>query len=69
MTYPITVTVRYRAGAHHCRFPNGARASSTNSAEVAIERLMDKVWEPGTHRASVTGRSSDATYFEINPIR
>lgn len=69
MDYPIKVTVRDRNGTYQCRFPNGYRSSSTHSAEVAAERLMDKVWPPGTHRASLIGRDGDSTFFEINPIR
>lgn len=51
MGYPIKVTVRYRQSAYHCRFPSGKTASSTMDAQTAVERLMDKTWTPGTHRA------------------
>lgn len=71
MGYPIKVTVRERNQAYHCRFPNGMTASSTHSAQVAVERLMDKCWEPGTHRATPTGRDTGdraLTEFAIHPI-
>ena len=70
MGYPVLVIVRDRNQAYCCRFPNGKTASSTNSPEVAVERLMDKVWDPGTHRAERTGRDvgPHATEFAINPI-
>ncbi len=70
MAYPILVDVRDRNGAYSCRFPNGCRASSTHSADVAVERLMDKTWPPGTHRAERTGRKSalGLTEFAIWPI-
>lgn len=68
MSYPIEVAVRDRHGAYSCRFPNGTRASSTNSAQVAVERLMDKVWAPGTHRATQIDRIGDTTWFHIMPI-
>jgi hypothetical protein len=70
MNYPIVVIVRDRYGAYQCRMPNGTRASSTHSPEVAVERAMDKCWEPGTHRATRTGRDVGvcAVEFEINPI-
>lgn len=74
MAYPIEVTVRIRksAGARKntyvCRFPNGVSATSANSPQVAVERLMDKVWEPGTHRATEIFRGSEQIVFRINPI-
>ncbi|CAM5459153.1 hypothetical protein TMEC54S_03514 [Thauera mechernichensis] len=68
MGYPIEVVVRDRYNTYSCRFPNGVRASSTNSAQVAVERLMDKVWAPGTHRATEIDRIGDTTYFHIMPI-
>jgi len=68
MVYPIEVAVRDRNNTYSCRFPNGVRASSTNSPQVAVERLMDKVWEPGTHRATQSDRIGDTTYFHITPI-
>lgn len=67
MTYPIEVVVRHRYNAYNCRLGK-TRASSTNSPQVAVERLMDKVWEPGTHRATQIDRLADTTYFQINPI-
>lgn len=51
MAYPVTLKVRYVNQAYSCRFPNGKTASSTMDAQTAVERLMDKVWSPGTHRA------------------
>lgn len=71
MSYPVIVVVRDRNGAYSCRFPNGVRASSTHSAQTAVERLMDKVWKPGTHRATPTGRDvgNGLTEFECNPIQ
>jgi len=68
MSYPIEVAVRDHNNTYSCRFPNGIRASSTNSAQVAVERLMDKVWNPGTHRAIQIDRIRDITYFHITPI-
>ena len=68
MAYPIEVAVRDRNGTYSCRFPNGKCASSTNSPQVAVERLMDKVWTPGTHRATQIDRIGDTTYFHIHPI-
>ena len=70
MAYPIIVKVRYAAQAYSCRFPNGKTASSTMSAQTAVERLMDKVWRPGTHRATEIKRCSahEPGEFEINPI-
>jgi hypothetical protein len=68
MAYPIEVAVRDRHNTYSCRFPNGVRASSTNSPQVAVERLMDKVWPPGTHRATQVDRIGDTTYFKITPI-
>lgn len=70
MGYPIRVTVRFRSNAYQCCFPNGTRASSTHSPGVAVERLMDKTWEPGTHRASrVDGLQTTAeSEWEISPI-
>jgi len=67
MTYPIEVAVRHRYNAYNCRIGK-TRASSTNSAQVAVERLMDKVWAPGTHRATEIDRIGDTTYFHIMPI-
>lgn len=68
MSYPIEVSVRDRGNTYICRFPNGLRASSTNSPQVAVERLMDKRWEPGTHRATQIDRKGDTTYFHIMKI-
>lgn len=74
MAYPIEVTVHIRKSArarkdtYHCRFPNGVSATSTNSPRVAVERLMDKIWKPGTHRATEIRRIGDLFYFHIMPI-
>ncbi len=74
MAYPIEVTVRTRKSArarkdtYVCRFPNGVSATSTNSPQVAVERMMDKVWQPGTHRAKEIARMGDQIYFQITPI-
>ena len=70
MGYPILIVVRDRNGAYRCRFPNGIAASSTHSAGVAVERLMDKIWKPGTHRAQPTGRrmGQGLAEFAIWPI-
>lgn len=70
MAYSILVVVKERYGSYRCRFPNGITASSTNSAQVAVERLMDKVWKPGTHRATPTGREigPGLTEFSIELI-
>lgn len=71
MAYPIIVIVRYANQAYSCRFPNGKTASSTMDAQTAVERLMDKVWTPGTHRAKEIKPCT--TYapgeFEITPIQ
>lgn len=68
MTSPIEITVRRgRNNTYSCRMGN-TRASSTNSAQVAVERLMDKLWPPGTHRATQTAHGGDTTHFHITPI-
>lgn len=67
MIYPIEVAVRYRYNTYNCRIGK-TRASSTNSAQVACERLMDKLWPPGTHRATQAARGGDTTHFHITPI-
>lgn len=67
MTYPIEITVRDGNNTYSCRMGN-TRASSTNSAQVAVERLMDKLWEPGTHRATQIARTGTTTHFHITPI-
>lgn len=68
MTSPIEITVRRgRNNTYSCRMGN-TWASSTNSAQVAVERLMDKFWKPGTHRATEIDRIGDTTHFHITPI-
>jgi hypothetical protein len=64
MTYPIRVTVRHKYQSYSCRFPNGMSASSTNSAEAAVQRLADKCWGPGTHRVSMIRDCTSATAGE-----
>lgn len=49
-TAPTTITVTYRTQAYHCRL-KGISASSTMSPEDAAQRLADKVFGEGTHRA------------------
>lgn len=49
-TTPITVTVRYSNQAYHCRL-QGIAASSTSCPQYAAQRLADKVFGEGTHRA------------------
>ena len=49
-TTPITITVRYSNQAYHCRLL-GTSASSTSCPEYAAQRLADKVFGDGTHRA------------------
>ena len=49
-TTPITVAVRYSNQAYHCRL-QGVSASSTSCPEYAAQRLADKVFGEGTHRA------------------
>ena len=49
-TTPITVTVRYSNQAYHCRL-QGVGASSTSNPQYAVQRLADKVFGEGTHRA------------------
>jgi len=74
MAYPIEVHVHIRKSARArkdtfcCRFPNGVSATSTNSPQLAVELLMDKIWKPGTHRATQTDRIGDAFHFKIFPI-
>lgn len=70
MSYPIKVTVTYRRQAYHCRFPNGKSASSKMDAQTAVERLMDRVWTPGTHRAVSVADCTALTpgLFEIYPL-
>ena len=50
MSYPIKVTVTYRNQAYHCRHTRIA-ASSTSNPQYAAQRLADKVFGEGTHRA------------------
>lgn len=47
---PITITVTYRNQAYHCRH-SGIAASSTSNPQYAAQRLADKVFGDGTHRA------------------
>lgn len=47
---PITITVTYRNQAYHCRL-QGTAASSTMNPDSAAQRLADKVFGEGTHRA------------------
>lgn len=47
---PITVSVRYSNQAYHCRL-QGIAASSTSCPQYAAQRLADKVFGEGTHRA------------------
>ena len=49
-TTPITITVTYRNQAYHCRH-RGVGASSTSNPQYAAQRLADKVFGEGTHRA------------------
>ena len=49
-TTPITITVTYRNQAYHCRL-QGVGASSTSNPQYAAQRLADKVFGEGTHRA------------------
>ena len=49
-TTPITITVRYSNQAYHCRL-QGVGASSTSNPQYAAQRLADKVFGEGTHRA------------------
>lgn len=49
-TTPITITVTYRNQAYHCRH-SGIAASSTSNPQYAAQRLADKVFGEGTHRA------------------
>jgi hypothetical protein len=49
-TTPITITVTYRNQAYHCRH-SGVGASSTSNPQYAAQRLADKVFGEGTHRA------------------
>lgn len=73
MNAPLLITVHYRTQAYCCRLRLGGRtvtASSTSDAQTAAERLMDKIWPPGTHRASPTGRDAGPgrTEFALTPI-
>lgn len=70
MAYPIKVKVRYNNQAYSCRFPNGVNASSTMDAQTAVERLMDKTWRPGTHRARMVKpcRPGEPGEWEIVPL-
>ena len=45
-----TITVTYRNQAYHCRH-SGVAASSTSNPQYAAQRLADKVFGEGTHRA------------------
>lgn len=70
MSHPVIVIVRERYQSYQCRHV-GRSASSTMDAQTAVERLMDKVWPPGTHRATPTGRDlgdNALTEFVITPI-
>lgn len=69
MASPVHIVVRYRNQAYHCRHA-GKSASSTMDAQTAVERLMDKIWPPGTHRAAPTGRNvgQGMTEFAVTPI-
>ena len=49
-TTAITVAVRYSNQAYHCRL-QGTAASSTMNPDSAAQRLADKVFGEGTHRA------------------
>jgi len=73
MAYPTLVTAHDRNQAYRCRLRVGNftyTASSTSDPQTAVERLMDKIWPPGTHRATPTGRDLGRghTEFAINPI-
>jgi hypothetical protein len=69
MSHPVIVIVRERYQSYQCRHA-GRSASSTMDAQTAVERLMDKIWPPGTHRATPTGRGigPGKTEFVITPI-
>ncbi len=63
----IEVAVRDRYNTYTARL-KGVSASSTMDAQTAVERLMDKIWEPGTHRAEKLRRVGDTTHFRIVPL-